>query len=109
VAQRGPGSGVLVVRSAWSVGERPVKLSAKEYELLVALAGEPTRVFTRAELLRSVWGYRSPSRRLNSHAVRLRQNLAGEGQPKLVITCGASATGFAIPRGGRRARPRRLR
>ena len=30
----------------------PCELSAKEYDLLVTLAGEPTRVFTRAELMR---------------------------------------------------------
>ncbi|MGZ4219015.1 MAG: response regulator transcription factor [Solirubrobacteraceae bacterium] len=38
------------------VAGRPVELSAKEYDLLVMLAGEPTRVFTRAELMRGVWG-----------------------------------------------------
>ena len=32
---------------AVSVAGRPVKVSAKEYELLVALAGEPTRVLTK--------------------------------------------------------------
>ena len=34
------------------VGERRLNLPAKEYELLVALATEPHRVFTREELLR---------------------------------------------------------
>jgi DNA-binding response OmpR family regulator len=69
------------------VGERRVALAAKEYELLVALAAEPTRVFTRAELLHTVWGYRTIEcgRTLDSHACRLRQKLAGEGQPKLII------------------------
>ena len=38
------------------VFDRPVELSAKEYDLLVTLAGEPTRVFTRAELMRGIWG-----------------------------------------------------
>ena len=37
-------------------GER-VELSQKEYALLRALAGEPTRVLTKDELLRTVWGY----------------------------------------------------
>jgi DNA-binding response OmpR family regulator len=36
-----------------------VELSQKEFALLRVLAGEPTRVFTKAELLRTVWGYRS--------------------------------------------------
>ena len=62
-----------------SVGEQPVDLSAKEYEFLLALAREPTRVFTREELLRDVWGYRSPgrTRTLDSHASRLRRTCSG--------------------------------
>ena len=36
-------------------GER-VSLSQKEFALLLALAAEPTRVFTKEELLRDVWG-----------------------------------------------------
>ena len=39
------------------VGGTRVELTAKEYELLRTLAREPTRVFTREELLRDVWGY----------------------------------------------------
>jgi two-component system phosphate regulon response regulator PhoB len=33
-----------------------VQLSAKEYELLVALAEDPERVFKKEEHLRNVWG-----------------------------------------------------
>src|SRR5512132_134004 len=36
----------------------PVQLSAKEYELLVALAEDSERVFKKEELLRNVWGFR---------------------------------------------------
>ena len=55
----------------------PVVLSQKEFALLRALAAEPTRVFTKAELLRDVWDYRSPgaTRTLDSHACRLRRKL----------------------------------
>jgi DNA-binding response OmpR family regulator len=69
------------------VFDRLVVLSDKEYQLLVALAGEPTRVFTRAELLRGVWGHQSfgHTRTLDSHASRLRRKLCGEGHDKLVI------------------------
>ena len=38
-----------------SVG--PVTLSALEFDLLVALAAAPGRVFSRAQLLQEVWGY----------------------------------------------------
>jgi DNA-binding response OmpR family regulator len=54
-----------------------VVLSAKEFALLRALAAQPTRVFTKAELLRDVWGFRSlgTTRTLDSHACRLRRKL----------------------------------
>jgi DNA-binding response OmpR family regulator len=54
-----------------------VQLSAKEYELLVALAEDPERVFRKEELLRNVWGFRSlgRTRTLDSHASRLRRKL----------------------------------
>lgn len=65
---------------------RKIPLSQKEYALLKALAAEPTRVFTKEELLRDVWGFRSlgSTRTLDSHACRLRQKLSVEGD-RLVI------------------------
>jgi DNA-binding response OmpR family regulator len=59
------------------VGGRSLRLSQKEYDLLVRLASEPDRVFTKAELLRDVWGYRvaGRTRTLDSHASRLRRKL----------------------------------
>src|SRR6266511_926308 len=42
-----------------TVGEESVSLAGREYELLVRLASEPARVFTKEELLRDVWGFRS--------------------------------------------------
>jgi DNA-binding response OmpR family regulator len=61
-------------------GER-VPVSAKEFALLLALAAEPSRVFTKEELLRDVWGFRSMgnTRTLDSHACRLRRKLGGGG------------------------------
>jgi DNA-binding response OmpR family regulator len=62
------------------VGDTPVHVSAKEYALLAHLATAPTCVFTKDELLRDVWGFRSPgaTRTLDSHACRLRRKL-GDG------------------------------
>jgi DNA-binding response OmpR family regulator len=64
-----------------------VALSAKEYELLVKLATQPTRVFTKEELLRDVWGFRSlgRTRTLDSHASRLRRKLARAGAADCVL------------------------
>src|SRR5919197_4126693 len=41
-----------------TVAGRLVPLPGKEYELLAKLATDPTRVFTKDELLREVWGFR---------------------------------------------------
>jgi DNA-binding response OmpR family regulator len=63
------------------VDGEPVQLSSKEYALLRALATEPTRVWTKEELLRSVWGFKSfgVTRTLDSHACRLRKKLNVNG------------------------------
>ena len=62
------------------VGDRPVELSNKEFSLLKELASDPTRVFSKEELLRDVWDYRSlgRTRTLDSHASRLRRKLDPE-------------------------------
>jgi DNA-binding response OmpR family regulator len=69
---------------------RGIALSQKEFALLRALAAEPTRVFTKAELLRDVWGFRSlgTTRTLDSHACRLRQKLAVDGDRWVVNVWG---------------------
>ena len=70
------------------VGAREVNLANKEFSLLRALASEPRRVFTKEELLRDVWGYRSMgrTRTLDSHASRLRRKLDPEGV-RYVFNC----------------------
>jgi DNA-binding response OmpR family regulator len=70
-------------------GDR-VDLSQKEFALLRALAAEPTRVFTKEELLRDVWGFRSlgSTRTLDSHACRLRHKLAFHGDRFIVNVWG---------------------
>ncbi len=70
-------------------GER-VELSQKEFALLRTLAMEPTRVFTKEELLRNVWGFRSlgSTRTLDSHACRLRQKLGATGDRFVVNVWG---------------------
>jgi DNA-binding response OmpR family regulator len=63
-----------------TVAGRRVELPTKEYELLLKLASDPSRVFTKDELLRDVWGFRSAgrTRTLDSHASRLRRRLGGD-------------------------------
>ena len=69
------------------LGGRRVHLSVREFDLLHALARQPTRVYTKADLMRDVWGYAASgaSRTVDTHACRLRQKLAG-GRLPLVHT-----------------------
>ena len=70
-------------------GER-VALSQKEFALLRTLVSDPTKVFTKEELLRTIWGYRArgSTRTLDSHACRLRHKLAGHGERYIVNVWG---------------------
>jgi DNA-binding response OmpR family regulator len=69
---------------------RRLSLSQKEFALLRTLATDPTRVFSKDELLRSLWGFRAnnSTRTLDSHACRLRQKLARDGDRYLVNVWG---------------------
>jgi DNA-binding response OmpR family regulator len=68
----------------------PVALSQKEFALLRTLAAEPTRVFTKEELLRTIWGFRhmGTTRTLDSHACRLRHKLGVHGDRFVVNVWG---------------------
>lgn len=57
-------------------------LTLKEYELLAYLASNPGRVFTRAVLLNSVWGYEyfGGTRTVDVHIRRLRAKLGDFGE-----------------------------
>lgn len=69
---------------------RRVVLAAKEFALLRMLGSAPTRVFTKDELLRDVWGFRTAgsTRTLDSHACRLRQKLREDGDEFVVNVWG---------------------
>lgn len=69
---------------------RRIDLSQKEFALLRALAVDPTRVLTKEELLRDVWGYRTlgTTRTLDSHACRLRNKLGLDGDRFVVNVWG---------------------
>jgi DNA-binding response OmpR family regulator len=75
---------------AASVRGQRVDLAAKEFALLRTLASAPTRVFTKDELLREVWGFRAmgSTRTLDSHACRLRAKLRAHGDEFVVNVWG---------------------
>lgn len=77
---------------------RPLDLTYKEFELLHFLAGHPSRVFTREQLLSEVWGtdYFGGTRTVDVHVRRLRAKLGDhEG---LISTVRGVGYGFARAR-----------
>ena len=63
------------------VNQQEIKLTKKEFELLVLFAKYPNKVFTRDNLLDAVWGYDyyGDSRTFDSHIKRLRAKLKKAG------------------------------
>ena len=61
-------------------GERDVALTATEFQLLAALAREPGRVFTRAQLLDLVHGvaFESYERAIDAHVKNIRKKLESD-------------------------------
>jgi hypothetical protein len=54
-----------------TVEDRPISLTNKEFALLGILVSDPTRVFTKEELLEAVWGHRGlPSPAPSTHTHR---------------------------------------
>src|SRR5262249_29883275 len=76
------------VRRKVTVGGEEGPLAKKEFTLLRILASDPTRVFSKQELLRDVWGFSTAgrTRTLDSHASRLRRKLDPENS-RFVVNC----------------------
>jgi len=71
------------------IGEREVRLTAREFDLLLHFARNPGRVFTRGQLLDQVWGYRHEGyeHTVNSHINRLRAKIESDpSRPRFVET-----------------------
>ncbi|MGO4892029.1 winged helix-turn-helix domain-containing protein [Flavobacterium sp. W21_SRS_FM6] len=66
-----------------------IDLTATEFELLLHLASHPNQVFSRSQLLESVWGYHHSGyeHTVNSHINRLRAKIESDAtQPVIVQT-----------------------
>ncbi|MDH3900598.1 MAG: response regulator transcription factor [Gammaproteobacteria bacterium] len=71
------------------LGDSNIELTAREFDLLWHFASNPERVFTRSQLLDSVWGYGHAGyeHTVNSHINRLRAKIeADPAKPQYVIT-----------------------
>jgi two-component system alkaline phosphatase synthesis response regulator PhoP len=71
------------------VGDQEIDLTPSEFELLAALARQPGRVFTRAQLLDAIRGLEAESfeRAIDAHVKNLRRKLEPEPRnPRYVLT-----------------------
>ena len=71
------------------VGERPVDLTPKEFDLLELLMRSPNCAFSRESLLNTVWGYDYPGdiRTVDVHIRRLREKLEDNpAEPEHILT-----------------------
>jgi len=71
------------------VGGRPVRLTAKEFDLLAFLARHPRQVFSRQQLMDAVWGYAAAfeTGTVTVHVRRLREKLEGDpARPRWIQT-----------------------
>jgi two-component system alkaline phosphatase synthesis response regulator PhoP len=71
------------------VGQQEVELTATEFQLLAKLAGQPGRIFTRAQLLDAIHGvaFESYERAIDAHIKNIRRKIEPDSrQPRYILT-----------------------
>lgn len=72
-----------------TIGDKEINLTAKEFDLLLLLATNPGKVFTREELLEIIWGYEyfGDLRTVDVHIRRLREKIEkNSSQAQYILT-----------------------
>ena len=71
-----------------SVGQVPISLTPREFELLYFLAKNPWRVFSREQLMETVWGYDfyGDARTVDTHIKKLREKLNDPEAKAMIAT-----------------------
>jgi len=89
----------LTSREAW-LGEKRLNLTPTEFDLLLFLARQPNRVFTRMQLLEEVQGYTTAAliRNIDNHVMNLRRKIEEDpAHPRLLKT--VYAVGYKLTAG----------
>lgn len=76
-----PNLTVNVITRQANINEKEVRLTLKEFDMLLFLLKSPGRVYTRDELLEQVWGfdYCGDTRTVDTHINRLRSKIEENG------------------------------
>lgn len=72
-----------------TIGDEEINLTAKEFDLFLLLATHPGKVFTREELLETIWGYEyfGDLRTVDVHIRRLREKVEKDAsQAQYILT-----------------------
>ena len=83
---------------------KEVNLTAKEFDLLELLVFHPNKVYSREDLLNTVWGYDYPgdARTVDVHIRRLREKIeVNPGVPDYVHTKVGGRLLFSVPKKNR--------
>ena len=78
-----------VPRLALTIDDRPITLTATEFQLLAVMARQPGRVFTRSQLLDAVHGvaFESYERAIDAHVKNIRRKLETDpARPRYLLT-----------------------
>src|SRR5439155_20298897 len=89
-----------LARLRTEVADRVVELTATEFQLLAALARQPGRVFTRAQLLDAIHGvaFDSYERAIDAHVKNIRRKIEPDPRsPRYLLTVYGVGYRFAEP------------
>jgi len=71
------------------INDNPIEVTSTEFQLLAAMARQPGRIFTRAQLLEAVHGvaFESYERAIDTHIKNLRRKIEPDPrQPRYILT-----------------------
>ncbi len=83
------GLALNIVRREVTVGGKPVDLTPTQFKILLQLIQQPSRVFSRSELLDLIWGegYALEQHTLDVHIHSLRHKIEPDpSNPKFIVT-----------------------
>ena len=88
---------INVTNKSVTVRDKRIDLTSKEFDLLLQLASNPGRIYSREELLNLVWGYEyyAYAHTVNSHINRLRAKIEPDvTHPAFILTSWGSGYRF---------------
>ena len=89
---------IHVTNKSVTIGPKRIDLTSKEFDLLLQLASNPGRSYSREELLSLVWGYdfQAYSHTVNTHINRLRSKIEPDiNSPLFILTTWGKGYRFA--------------